>query len=243
MSSKTLFPGVREAPLRRQMCEIGQRIWLRGYCAGNDGNHSVRVGPDRVLCTPTGLSKGFMRPADMCVVDLTGRQIGGSRPRTSELLMHLAIYRARPDVRAVVHSHPPHATAFAIAGVDLPTGMYPEAEVCLGVVPTVPYVASGDHRLAEAVVPYLKDTNTLLLGNHGTVSFAADLETAYYKLEIVDAYTRILLLLAQVGSVRMLTPREMAEVLALKKRLGLADPRLGATRRPGGRRAQKRRPR
>jgi L-fuculose-phosphate aldolase len=204
--------------LRQEMCEIGHRIWLRGYCAGNDGNHSVRIGPDRVLCTPTGVSKGFMRPDDLCIVDLAGRQLSGPIPRTSEIRMHLAIYRARPDVRAVVHSHPPHATAYALSGIDLPSGIYPEAEITLGRVRTVPYVAAGDERLAKSILPYLPGANTILLQSHGTVSFAATLEEAYHKLEIVDAYARIMLLLRQTGRVRRLTRAEMRELMAMKRR-------------------------
>ena len=118
--------------------------------------------------------------------------------------MHLAIYKARPDVKAVVHSHPPHATAFAIASVELPTCIHPEAEVFLGAVKTAKYVTPGDTRLGESILPYVKDSNTILLQNHGTVTFDKDLENAYYKLEIVDAYARILLLAKQIGSIRPL---------------------------------------
>mgnify|MGYP006159639085 CR=1 FL=1 len=132
------------------MCEIGRRIWLKGFCAGNEGNHSYRIGPDRVLCTPTGISKGFLKPDDICTVDMEGKQVAGKRKRTSEILMHLAIYKARPDVKAVIHSHPPHATAFAVAGVDLPTCIHPEAEVFLGAVKTAKYVTPGDTRLGDA---------------------------------------------------------------------------------------------
>ena len=211
--------------LKEQFCDIGRRIWQRGFCAGNEGNHSFRLGPDRVLCTPTGISKGNLKPDDLCVVDMTGKQVSGKRKRTSEILMHLAIYKIRDDVKAVIHSHPPHATAFAVAGVDLPTCIHPEAEVFLGPVHTAKYVTPGDTRLGESIAPYVKDSNTVLMGNHGVVCYGHDLENAYYKLEIVDAYSRILILAKQVGSIQTLTGPEMKELVALKARFGMSDPR------------------
>jgi L-fuculose-phosphate aldolase len=129
-------------------------------------------------------------------------------------------------VKAVVHSHPPHATAFAIANVELPTCIHPEAEVFLGAVRTAKYVTPGDTRLGESILPYVKDSNTILLQNHGTVTFDVDLEQAYYKLEIVDAYSRILLLAKQIGSIRPLDSGEMKELLELKQKFGLNEPRL-----------------
>jgi L-fuculose-phosphate aldolase len=214
------------------MCEIGRKIWLKGFCAGNEGNHSYRLSEDRVLCTPSLISKGNLKPDDMCIVDLEGKQISGKRKRTSEILLHLAIYREQPAARAVIHSHPPHATAFAVAGVDLPTCIHPEAEVFLGPVKTAKYVTPGDTRLGESIKPYIKDSNTILLGNHGVVCYGPDLEDAYYKLEIVDAYARILLLTKQLGSVRPLEGKEMEELLALKSKFGMADPRTGPNAKP-----------
>lgn len=216
---------VSHVTLRRKMCDIGRRIWQRGLCAGNDGNHSVRIGPDRVLCTPTLMSKGFLRPEDMVVVDMDGNQVEGTQKRTSEIFLHLAIYQARPDVTCVIHNHPPHATAFALSGIDLPTGIYPETETLLGKVPTAPYVLPGDKRLGQSIVPYLNDTNVVLLQNHGVVCFDKDLEQCYYKLEVVDQYARILMLVRQIGSVRMLTEEEMAQILRAKKRMGFPDAR------------------
>lgn len=217
---------VSEWKIKEQMCDIGRRIWLKGFCAGNEGNHSYRISENRVLCTPTNISKGDLKPDDICTVDLEGKQVAGKRKRTSEILMHLSIYKARADVKAVVHSHPPHATAFAVAGVELPTCIHPEAEVFLGAVKTAKYVTPGDKRLGESILPYVKDSNTILLQNHGTVTFDKDLESAYYKLEIVDAYARILLLAKQVGSIRPLSADEMRELLELKVRFGIDEPRL-----------------
>jgi L-fuculose-phosphate aldolase len=216
---------VSEFKLKEQMCDIGRRIWLKGFCAGNEGNHSYRVSENRVLCTPTGISKGNLKPDDICVVDLDGKQISGKRKRTSEFLMHAAIYKARPEIKAVIHSHPPHATAFAVAGIELPTCIHPEAEVFLGAVKTAKYVTPGDTRLGESLMPYIKDSNTIILQNHGTVSFDTDLEQCYYKLEIVDAYARILILAKQVGSIRPLDGGEMKELLELKAKFGMQDVR------------------
>src|SRR5438552_4793655 len=229
--NSTAINRVSEWRLRDQMCDIGKRIWLKGFCAGNEGNHSYRLGDDRILCTPSLISKGNLKPDDLCIVDMTGKQITGKKKRTSEILLHLAVYRNRPDVKAVIHSHPPHATAFAVADVELPTCIHPEAEVFLGPVKTAKYVTPGDTRLGESIEPFLKDSNTILLGNHGVVCYGPDLEDAYYKLEIVDAYARILLLTKQLGSIKPLDPADMKELLALKGRFGMSDPRTapGAT--------------
>ena len=219
-------PRVSEFQMKEQMCSIGRRIWLKGFCAGNEGNHSYRIGENRFLCTPTGISKGDLKPDQICTVDGDGKQLAGKMKRTSEFLMHAAIYKARPDVNAVIHSHPPHATAFAIAGVELPTCIHPEAEVFLGPVKTAPYVTPGDKRLGESILPFVKDSNTILMGNHGVVCFHKDMEYAYYQLEIVDAYARILLLTKQLGSVNTLNATDMVELVKLKERFGFDDPRM-----------------
>ncbi|MCC7146170.1 MAG: class II aldolase/adducin family protein [Phycisphaeraceae bacterium] len=216
--------------LKKQMCDIGQRIWQKGFCAGNEGNHSARIGPDRVLCTPTGVSKGFLTPEDICVVDMNGKQVepnAKGMKRTSEVLIHLAIYKHRPDIRAVIHSHPPHATAFAIAQIPLPAGIHPEAEVFLGKVPTARYATPSKPDLADSIIPLIKpDTNTVLMGNHGSVSFDATLIGAYYRLEILDAYSRILLLCKQLGNVNVLSKDEMVDLLKVKESFGFPDSRL-----------------
>ncbi len=216
--------------LKKQMCEIGQRIWQKGFCAGNEGNHSVRISDDRVLCTPTGISKGFLTPEDICVVDMDGKQVepnAKGRRRTSEILVHLAIYKKRPDVKAVIHSHPPHATAFAICNLPLPEGIHPEAEVFLGRVPMAKFAMPSKQDLPDSITPLIKeDTNTVLMGNHGSVSFGKDLIDTYYKLEILDAYCRILLLARPLGRVNTLTPEEMTGLLQVKQQFGMADSRL-----------------
>jgi len=225
-SGKNNAAPISEWKLKELMCDIGRRIWIKGFCAGNEGNHSYRLSADRILCTPTMISKGNLKPDDLCVVDMEGKQVSGRRKRTSEMLLHLAIYKEREDVKAVIHSHPPHATAFAIAGVPLPSCIHPEAEIFLGPVRTASYVTPGDQRLPESIQPYIKESNTILLGNHGVVCYGPDLENAYYKLEIVDAYARVLLLAKQLGTVRPLDTEEMTDLLSLKNRIGMDDPRV-----------------
>ncbi|TWU09312.1 L-fuculose phosphate aldolase [Symmachiella macrocystis] len=221
--------GVNDRKLKEQICEIGRRIYEKGFAAANDGNISIRVGENAVLCSPTMICKGFMTPEDICAVDLDGNQIAGTRKRTSEILLHLAIMKARPDVKSVVHCHPPHATAFAVAREPIPQCILPEIEVFLGEVPMAPYETPGGQEFADTVLPFLgKGTNTIILNNHGTVSFDVDLEKAYWKTEIVDAYCRILLLAKQLGPVSYLDERESRELLDLKKKLGFDDPRFHA---------------
>jgi L-fuculose-phosphate aldolase len=216
--------------IKEEMCEVGRRIWQRGFCAANEGNHSVRLGPDRVLCTPTGVSKGFMEPDDMVVLDMDAKQVEPNprgRKGTSEVKVHLGIYKARPKVKAVVHSHPPHATAFAITNMPLPEGIYSEYETFLGRVPIAPYATPGTYDLPDSIIEVLKPgTNTVLMGNHGAVTFSETLLDAYYKMEILDQYARILLLTRQIGPPRVLSPEQMVSILQIKDKLGLADPRL-----------------
>lgn len=217
--------GINDRKLKELICEIGRRVYNKGFAAANDGNISIRVGENEVLCSPTMICKGFMTPDDICAVDLEGGQIAGKRKRTSEILLHLAIMKHRPDVKAVVHCHPPHATAFAVAREPIPQCILPEIEVFMGEVPIAPYETPGGHAFANTVVPFLKGTNTIILTNHGTVSFGANLEEAYWKTEILDAYCRILLLSKQLGRVEYLNERESVELLDLKKKLGFDDPR------------------
>jgi L-fuculose-phosphate aldolase len=192
-----------EFKLKEFMCEIGRRVYQRGFAAANDGNITVRLNDREVLCTPTMVSK-----------------------RTSEVLLHLAVYKARPDVHAAVHCHPPHATAFAVAHEPIPKCILPEVEVFLGEVPISAYETPGDNRFAQTVLPYVKNCNTIILANHGTVTFGKDLEQAYFNSEIIDAYCKILILAKQLGPINYFSEEKTRELLALKKRLGYTDPRL-----------------
>jgi len=216
--------------LKKDMCDVGRNIWLRGFCAGNEGNHSVRIGDDRVLCTPTGVSKGDLHPEDICVVDMDGKQVEGNakgRKRTSEVLVHLAIYKKLPGVRAVIHSHPPHAVAFCLAGMPLPEGIHPEAEVFLGRTVFAEYATPGGPDLPNSFLHKLTaETNTILMANHGSVSLGKDLTEAYYRLEILDNYAKQLILAHQLGRVQTLSNQQMTDLLKVKERFGFPDARL-----------------
>lgn len=215
-----------ESSLRAQICDVGRRIYARAMAAGNDGNISCRLSDDVVLCTPTLVCKGDMRPADLCTVDLNANQLTGPRPRTSEIRLHLEIYRNEPRARAVVHCHPPHATAFAVAGESIPSGILPEVEVFLGLVPSAPYETPGTWDFAATVRPHLGRANTVILSNHGTVSWSDSLEKAYWNTEILDAYCRILILAKLIGNVNRLPPAKVEELLDLRKNFGMPeDPR------------------
>src|SRR3954453_4855376 len=215
-----------EYQLKEQMCEIGRRLYNKGFAAANDGNITVRLGPNEFLCTPTMVSKGFMKPDDICKVEGAGKQLPDKKKRPSEVLLHLAVYKERPDVTPVVHCHPPHATAFAVAREPIPKCVLPEFEVFLGEVAISPYETPGGQKFADTVLPYVKDTETILLANHGTVTYGTDLEDAYFKTEIIDAYCRILILAKQLGRVHYYSDEKAAELIRLKPNLGIPDPRL-----------------
>ena len=214
-----------EYKLKELICEIGRRVYHRGFAAANDGNITIRLNDREVLCTPTMVSKGFLKPEDICKVDYEGKQLAGTKKRTSEVLLHLAVYKARPDVMGVVHCHPPHATAFAVAQEPIPKCVLPEVEVFLGEVPIAEYETPGTQKFADCVLPYVRDCNTIILANHGTVTFGPDLEKAYFNTEIIDAYCKILILARQLGRVNYFSEEQTAELMTFKKRLGYDDVR------------------
>ena len=185
--------------LKQEICEIGDRLYNKGFAAANDGNISYRVSENEVLCTPTMISKGFMKPDDLCIVDMEGKQLAGRRKRTSEMLLHLAIMKERPEVKSVVHCHPPHATAFAVAREPIPQCVLPEVEVFLGDVPITKYETPGGQEFADTVLPFVQKANVIILANHGTVSFGETVEQAYWWTEILDAYCRMLMLARGLG--------------------------------------------
>lgn len=216
-----------EFELKKQICDIGRRLYAKGFAAANDGNITVRLNDKELLCTPTMVSKGFLKPEDICKVDYEGKQLAGTRKRTSEVLLHLIVYKHRPDVQSVVHCHPPHATAFAVAHEPIPKCVLPEVEVFLGEVPIAKYATPGDQRLPNTILPYVKDCNTVLLANHGTVSWGPSVEGAYFNTEIIDAYCRILILSKLLGRVNYFSQQDNAELMEFKKRINLGDPRIG----------------
>ena len=208
---------------RNEMIRVGRDIWLRGFCAGCDGNFSVRSGPDRFLCTASGVSKGSLTHETICEVNIDGAPTAstGRYKPSSEILTHLAVYKARPDVKAVIHAHPPHPTAFAITGTPIPRAIHPEVELFLGDVPTVPYASPGSRELADAVAAAIgPETNSFLLANHGTLSFSTrGLTDAYHLLEMLDAYCRVLILAKELGEPIRLTQTQLQSIRALSARL------------------------
>lgn len=211
--------------VKQEICEIGRRLYDKGFAAANDGNITVRISDNEVLCTPTMHSKGFLKPEDISTIDMQGKQIAGNKKRSSEALLHLEIYRARQDVKSVVHCHPPHATAFAVAREPIPQCVLPEVEVFLGDVPITRYETPGGKAFAETILPYVDKTNVIILANHGTVSFGENVERAYWWTEILDAYCRILMLARGLGRVNYFPEDKERELLELKQAWGFSDPR------------------
>jgi L-fuculose-phosphate aldolase len=214
--------------LKQQIIEIGRRLWQRAYVDGNGGNLAIRVGDGLALCTPTLVSKGFMKPADLCLVDFEGNQILGGKKRTSEILMHLQIMKRQPRAIATVHCHPPHATGFAVAGVEPPTCMIPEYEVFESVA-IAPYRTPGTPEMGRLVADLVDKHNVILMANHGVVSWSHNsLEDAYFKVEILESYCRTVLVAAQLGKpANTMTPAQLKDLLKIKQSLGIPDPREG----------------
>ena len=189
-----------ESQLRADIVEVGRRMYDRRYTAANDGNISVRLGADRLLMTPKGVCKGFMSPDMMCVTDLDGRKLEGDRDPSSEMLMHLEVYRQRPDVQAVVHAHPPTATGFAVAGIPLDRAVLAEVLTTLGSIPIAAYATPSTQELPDAVRKYIKAHDGMLLANHGALTVGSDLFSAYYKMETIEHFATISLVARAAGA-------------------------------------------
>ena len=214
--------------LKEQICDMGRRLWQREYVDGNGGNMAIRVGEDIAICTPTLVSKGFMKPEDMCLVDFEGNQLCGVKKRTSEILMHLQIMKKQPKAAATCHCHPPYSTGFAVAGVQPPTCMVPEYEVFSSVA-IAPYRTPGTPEMGKLVSDLVDKHNTILMANHGVVSWShLNIEDAYFKMEILEAYCRTILVASQLGRpVGTMTPAQLQDLLKIKQSLGIPDPRHG----------------
>ena len=186
-----------EQEYRQEIVELGRLMYQKGWAAANDGNVTIRLDDHRVLCTPTGVSKGMMKPEDMCVCDMDGTLLEGPRSRTSEILMHLTIYRMRADVQAVVHAHPPVATGFAVAGRPLNLALLPEVVVNLGCVPLAEYGLPGTPELTRDMLAYIPCHDALLMGNHGAVAYGEDSRTAFFNMETVEHLAQVAAILAR----------------------------------------------
>ena len=213
-----------EEHARAAIVEVGRRLHAREYVASNDGNVSVRLDADRLLTTPTGVSKGSMTPDMLVVTDFEGRKLAGGRNPSSELLMHLAVYRHRPEVHAVVHAHPPVATGFAVAGIELNRAVLAEVVTTLGSIPIADYGTPSTHELADAVGRYITTHDGLLLANHGALTVSGDLMSAYYKMETVEHFARISLVARLLGGERLLSREEVTRLQSLRGTYGIAAP-------------------
>lgn len=213
--------------LKRRICDIGRRIWEKDYVDGNGGNITVRVGDNLVLCTPTLISKGFMTPGDLCLIDLEGKQLAGTRKRTSEAMTHLGIMKRQPAAKACVHAHPPHATAFAVAGIKPPACLIPEAEVFLGDIGYAKYQTPGTPANADEVGVVGRDHQCVIMENHGVIVWGKDVEDAYWKMENVDSYCKTVWVASQLagGNLHQISSGGVRELIALRKKLGMPDTR------------------
>jgi L-fuculose-phosphate aldolase len=210
--------------LRADIVEIGRRMYARGYTASNDGNISVRIDAARLLMTPKSVCKGFMTPDMMCITDLEGRKLQGDRDPSSEMLMHLEVYRQRPDVQAVVHAHPPTATGFAVAGIPLDRAVLAEVLTTLGSIPLAEYATPSTKELPEAVRKYIKAHDGMLLANHGALTVGGDLYSAYYKMETIEHFAKISLVARMLGRENLISREEVMRLQELRGTYGIKAP-------------------
>jgi L-fuculose-phosphate aldolase len=213
--------------LREEILCVGKKLWERQYVDGNGGNISVRLGTEYLLCTPTMISKADMVEADICLYDMQGNLLVGDRRRTSELPLHLEIYRSNPSAQAVLHCHAPYATAFAATQTAPPNGFVTEYELFIGPAAVAPYETPGTQAFAETVRPFVKEHNTILLANHGIVCWADSVSHAEWLVEITDNYCKTLLIAKQIGQpLQPIPEHKLREILEMKRRMGLPDVRL-----------------
>ena len=206
----------REHHLRREIVRLGKMLHERGFIAACDGNLSVRLEENRILATPTAMSKGAMRTSDLVIVDMDARKRKGRRAVTSEIGMHLLIYGLRPDVGAIVHAHPTTATGFAAAGIALNQPLVCEVVIGLGQIPLAPYGTPGTRELAGALAGLVPEYDAILMANHGVVTYGVDLQSAYMKIETVEHFARITLVTHLLGQQQLLDCRELEKLLAAR---------------------------
>ena len=209
--------------LRKDICEVGRRVYQRGFVAANDGNISIRLEADRVLCTPTGVSKGYLNEDMLAICDMDGEQVAGSMKISSEIRMHIEIYKMRADVSAVVHAHPPTATGFAVAGIELTKCVLPEVIVSLGGIPLADYGTPGGPDIVEPMKPLLRDYDAVLMANHGVVTLGSHVMDAHFKMETVEHFAKIALVAQQLGAVHTLADKDVDDLIALRDRFGIGD--------------------
>jgi L-fuculose-phosphate aldolase len=203
---------------RREIVLFGRQLHECGYVAAMDGNLSVRLDENRILCTPTAICKGRMRPSDLVIVDMQGQRVRGQRDVSSELGMHLLIYKLRPDVRGIVHAHPPTATGFAAAGMELSQPLVCEVVIGLGSIPLAKYGTPGTEELGEALAPLIPEYDAILMSNHGVVAYGDTLEHAYMKMETVEHFARVALVTHLLGRQQPLGARELEKLVVARSK-------------------------
>ncbi|MFB3917151.1 MAG: class II aldolase/adducin family protein [Terriglobales bacterium] len=203
---------------RHDIVHFGRMLHQKGYVAATDGNLSVRLADDRVLTTPTGMSKGMMEPDDLVIVDMNGRKVGGNRSASTEIAMHLLIYRMRPEVKGIVHAHPTTATGYAAAGIELNQALVSEVVLSLGCIPLARYGTPGTRELSDALEPLIASHNAILMANHGVVTYADTLLRAYMKMETVEHYAKIALVTHLLGKQQPLSDRDVEKLVATRVR-------------------------
>jgi L-fuculose-phosphate aldolase len=207
--------------LRNEIVIAGSRAYKRGYVASNDGNLSARIDDKRILITPTGVSKGFMKPEDLIIVDIEGKPLRGKELKSSESNMHLQIYKTRPDVKSICHLHPPYATGFAVAGISLDEMVLPEVIITLGTIPVVEYGATGTSELYQKISLYLEDYDAFLLANHGALTVGSSVMNAYHKMETLEHASKIYFIAHQLGNVNKLNKKQTEQLISFREKFGI----------------------
>ena len=206
---------------RDDIVHVGRLVFDKGWVAANDGNITIRLDDERILATPTGMCKGMLQPDDLIVLDRQGRKISGRRERTTEINMHLTIFDLRPDVRAIVHAHPPVATGFATAGRSLDLALLPEVVISFGCIPLASYGLPGTPEITEPMLPLIPKHNALLMANHGAVCYGEDVFQAYFRMETVEHSARIQLVAELLGGPNVLPRAEVNKLLESRGRYGV----------------------
>lgn len=215
---------ISEKEAKKQICEIGKRMYDRAYVAANDGNISVKVGENRIICTPTGISKGFMTPDMMVTVDLEGNHIEGDYKASSEIKMHLKVYEKNSDVMAVTHAHPLVSTSYAIAGIELDLALNPESVVILGRVPIAPYATPGSPEVPKSIEPFCTTHNAVLLANHGALTWGKDLLESYHRMESLEHYATMMMYTSKIiGSHNILNSSQVDTLIELRTSMGIQN--------------------
>lgn len=207
--------------IKREICEVGHRLYAHGFVAANDGNISVKVNENEFYCTPTGVSKGSLTPDMIIKIDAEGNKLEGTSNPSSEIKMHLRVFRERPDVNAVVHAHPPVATAFTVAGIPLDRYILPEAVLTIGDVPTCAYATPSTMEIPDSLMPYIQEHDAFMLKNHGALTVGNTLTRAFFTMEEVEFNAKIMKYAMELGRIQEISEEKMYELMDLRVKMGL----------------------